>query len=108
MSKPLHHLDHVFYPLGGMGYLIHDLADLFEYKLVGKNSIRLCFSAQPNSYPHLGTVMTIMALYAIGEHLKKRFGIPVIVQFDKGEHCVGDSQNPFMLNMGHTNTCRKV
>ena len=90
--KPLHHLDNVFYPLGGMGYLIHDLADLYKHKIVGKRKIRLCFSAQPNSHPHLGTVLTIMVLYAIGEYLQSRLNIPVYVQFDKGEHCLGEKK----------------
>lgn len=90
--KPLHHLDHVFYPLGGMGYLVSDLGDLFQHKLSKKEAIRLCFSAQPNSHPHLGTVMSVMVLYAIGEHLRERFGIPVFMQFDKGEHCVGEKK----------------
>ncbi|MDQ0417641.1 hypothetical protein J2Z48_001814 [Croceifilum oryzae] len=85
-------LDNVFYPLGGMGYLVKNISDLFQEKVKGKGSIRLCFSAQPNSYPHLGTVMSIMVLFAIGEHLRERLNIPVYMQFDKGEHCIGDKK----------------
>lgn len=84
--KTLASLDNVFYPPGGIGYVVSDIADLVRNKIQGKKEIIINCSAQPNSHPHLGTVTTMMTGFAIGQHLGERFSLPVKFIFDQLEN----------------------
>ncbi|MFC7443051.1 hypothetical protein [Laceyella putida] len=79
-------LDNVFYPPGGIGYIMSDLADLVSNKIQGKKEIIINCSAQPNSHPHLGTVTTMMTAFAVGKYLGDYYSLPVKVIFDQLEN----------------------
>ncbi len=72
----------VVYPPVGIAHITDDLSDLVSNRMVGCSSITLHSSAQPNSFPHLGTVTTIMTAFALGQHFKKSFGVPVTIRFE--------------------------
>lgn len=75
-------LDTVFYPYVGMNHITRELAHLFEYKMDGKESIKLYLCAQLNSYPHVGTLINFMCAFAIGDYLHKYFDKPVSITVD--------------------------
>ena len=76
----------VYYSMGGLPQYFSSIAEMFKYK-VTKNTklIILNTSSQPNSVPHLGTLTTLMSVFALGMELKKYYGIEVLIQFDEIE-----------------------
>jgi hypothetical protein len=72
----------VFYPPMGIVHITHQLSDLFEDKIKGKEKIVIRTSSQPNSNPHLGTITTIMTCFAIAEYLQKQFNLETEIVFD--------------------------
>ena len=79
----------VIYPIGGISNTLKDITELFELYIEGKNKIIINTSAQPNSIPHLGSVTTIMCVFALGKKLKERFNIDVEIEFDELENSTG-------------------
>lgn len=84
MNKP------IAYPSVGMSYIINDLSELVKYKLNNQKYIILNTSAQPNSSPHLGTITTIMTVFALAQYLESKLKRSVIVQFDELENSPGE------------------
>lgn len=79
-------IGYVFYPPVGIAYVTKDLSDLIKYKLHNKKKIIINTSSQPNSIPHLGTLMTIMTAFALAKKFNNDFNIDVQVQFDELEN----------------------
>ncbi|MGI0141524.1 MAG: hypothetical protein ACREBF_02630 [Candidatus Micrarchaeales archaeon] len=70
------------YPPVVIAHITSDIADLFKPRLVGKESIQLHYSAQMNSHPHLGTVLSLMTAFRLGEYLSEKCNIPAKLKFE--------------------------
>jgi hypothetical protein len=58
--------------------------------MVGKGAMMIRSSAQPNSHPHLGTVMTMMTAFALGKYLGDYFSVPVSLVYDLLDNSPGE------------------
>ena len=72
----------VVYPPVGIAHITKDLSDLISSRFGKSTKINIHSSAQPNSYPHLGTTATLMSAFALGKHLKDKFKVPVTLKFE--------------------------
>ena len=75
-----------------IAHITSDITDLFSVKLRGKNAIQMHYSAQMNSYPHMGTVMSLMAGFSLGTRLKERYRIPIELRFEVLENVPGEQK----------------
>ena len=76
----------VYYSMGGLPQYFRSLCEMFDYKITNETkTIILNTSSQPNSIPHLGTLTTLMSVFALAEELKKHYNLNVLVQFDEIE-----------------------
>lgn len=76
----------VYYSMGGLPQYFNSLCEMFNYKITkDTKKIILNTSSQPNSVPHLGTLTTLMSVFALASELKQFFKIDVQVQFDEIE-----------------------
>ena len=66
--------------------------DLFVPRIKNKSEVQIHYSAQMNSYPHLGTVLSLMVAFAIGERLHRTFSIPVRLKFEVLENAPGETK----------------
>jgi hypothetical protein len=78
----------VFAPVA-LSHVCTHVADLAAARIDSHTSIELNTSAQPNSYPHLGTVTTLFCVFALAEHLQDRTGLRTNVVFDYLENARG-------------------
>jgi len=92
MDPSLLHIGNVFYPPMGIAHITHNLRDLFDDKIAGKNKITIRSSSQPNSNPHLGTVTTIMVCFALAGYLQDQFGIETEIIYDLLENSPGEKR----------------
>jgi hypothetical protein len=83
-------LENVFYPPVGIAHITEEIAHLIEHRMAGKRAILLRSSAQPNSHPHLGTVMTLMTAFALGKHFSDYFSVPVSLVYDILDNSPGE------------------
>ncbi len=74
------------YPPVVIAHITNDVTDLFAPRIKDKQSIQIHFSAQMNSHPHLGSVLSIMTAFAIAEKLSNRFAIPAKIKFEALEN----------------------
>ena len=51
-------------------------------RMADKTEIQMHYSAQMNSHPHMGTVLSLMTAFALGERLASRFKVPVTLKFE--------------------------
>jgi len=72
----------VVYPPVGIAHITDNLSDLIETETRKASAINIHSSAQPNSYPHLGSITTIMTGFALGKHFKDSFNLPVTLKFE--------------------------
>lgn len=79
----------VVYPVGGISNTINDITELFELYMNGKDKIVINTSAQPNSIPHMGSITTIMCVFALGQRLKTAYNKEVEIEFDELENSTG-------------------
>ena len=76
----------VYYSMGGLPQYFNSISEMFKYKITNDTkNIILNTSSQPNSIPHLGTLTTLMSVFAIAEELKRVYKLNVLVQFDEIE-----------------------
>jgi len=75
----------VFAPVG-IAHLTGDNADLIRAAAVGRSCIRLTTAAQLNGVPHLGTVVTMLTVFAFARHAAGVLGLPGSVIFDALEN----------------------
>lgn len=76
----------IYFSMGGLPQYFNSVAEMFKYKINNKTKlIILNTSSQPNSIPHLGTLTTLMSVFALGAELKKHYKLDVLVQFDEIE-----------------------
>ena len=60
----------VFYPPIGIAHATNKLSDLILYKYKNQKKIIINTSAQPNSSPHLGTITTLMTVFALASKIR--------------------------------------
>jgi extradiol dioxygenase family protein len=80
----------VLYPPVVIAHITKDITDLFVPRIADKTEIQMHYSAQMNSHPHLGTVLSLMTAFALGEKLSTRFGIPTKLKFEVLENAPGE------------------
>jgi hypothetical protein len=75
----------IFAPIG-IAHLTGDNADLIRAAAVGRSRIRVTTAAQLNGVPHLGTVVTMLTVFAFARHAADALGLPVSIVFDALEN----------------------
>ena len=86
----------IFAPVG-IAHLTHDNTDLLRAAARGKQQLRVTTAAQLNGTPHIGTVVTMLSVFAITAHAADTLGLPATVIFDAldnapAEHITIDGQ----------------
>jgi hypothetical protein len=71
----------IFAPVG-IAHLTHDNADLLRCAARGAQRLRVTTAAQLNGTPHIGTVVTVLSVFALTEHAADVLGLPATVVFD--------------------------
>ena len=54
----------VLYPPVVIAHITKEVTDLFAPRMTGKEEIQMHYSAQMNSYPHMGTVLSLITAFA--------------------------------------------
>lgn len=81
----------VLFPPVGIAHITRDLSDLVRRRVKGRQGIELSCSMQPNGSPHIGSLVTLMTVVALGRHFSDSFGVPALVTFDQLENAPADS-----------------
>lgn len=71
----------IFAPVG-IAHLTHDNTDLLRAAARGKQRLRMTTAAQLNGTPHIGTVVTVLSVFAITAHAADVLDMPATVIFD--------------------------
>lgn len=77
-------------PPVGISHVTESMEDLYRDKLFGKTNVTFHPAAQPNSYPHLGTLTTLISTFALAKHLEHTLGIQPSVRFWELENAPGE------------------
>ncbi|WP_116246858.1 hypothetical protein [Nocardiopsis sp. FIRDI 009] len=77
--------DLYFAPVG-IAHLTDSNTDLIRAAARGRTQLRVTTAAQLNGHPHLGTVTTIMAVFALTAHMADELGLPATIIFDSLEN----------------------
>lgn len=75
----------VFAPVG-IAHLTADNADLVRAAAAGRSRIRVTTAAQLNGVPHLGTVVTMLTVFAFARHAADVLALPASIIFDALEN----------------------
>src|SRR5262245_42172743 len=71
----------IFAPVG-IAHLTGDNTDLLRAAARGKQRLRVTTAAQLNGTPHIGTVVTVLSVFAITAHARDALDLPATVVFD--------------------------
>lgn len=71
----------IFAPVG-IAHLTHDNADLLRAAARGRHRLRVTTAAQLNGTPHIGTVVTVLSVFALTAHAADVLDLPATVIFD--------------------------
>jgi hypothetical protein len=71
----------IFAPVG-IAHLTADNTDLLRAAARGKQQLRVTTAAQLNGTPHIGTVVTMLTVFAFTAHAAEQLGLPATVVFD--------------------------
>ena len=82
----------VVYPPVVIAHITSNITDLFVNKMQRKEEIQLHYSAQMNSHPHMGTVMSLMTAFSLGQRLEERFKVPISLRFEVLENVPGEQK----------------
>ncbi|MBT8228125.1 MAG: hypothetical protein HKP61_18610 [Dactylosporangium sp.] len=77
--------DPIFAPVG-IAHLTSDNVDLLRAAAAGRRRLRVTTAAQLNGNPHIGTVVTILTVFALARHAADRLDLPATVIFDALEN----------------------
>lgn len=66
----------------GIVHLTRDNTDLLRAAARGKQRLRVTTATQLNGTPHIGTVVTVLPVFAITAHAAKTLNLPATVIFD--------------------------
>jgi len=75
----------IFAPVG-ISHLTGDNADLIRAAAAGRSQIRITTAAQLNGTPHLGTVVTMLTVFAVAQHCSIALNMPATIVFDALEN----------------------
>ena len=75
----------IFAPVG-IAHLTRDNADLVRSAAAGRSRIRVTTAAQLNGVPHLGTVVTMLTVFAFARHAADALSLPASIVFDALEN----------------------
>src|SRR3989338_11377310 len=70
LDKVITHDNKVYYPLGGASYLFNDNFISYLLNNIKKENLIISIGAQPNSSPHLGTIITFMTAFSLASKIK--------------------------------------
>ncbi len=82
----------ILYPPVVIAHITKDVMDLFAPRVKDKSKVQIHYSTQMNSYPHLGTVLSLMTAFAIGKRLQMTFDMPVRLKFEVLENAPGETK----------------
>ncbi len=77
------------FPLLGMNYILNDTAQIIDFRMNEVEKVNILLCAQPNSYPHLGTLLNFMLAFGYAKNVGEKFGVDVEVTLDLLEHGKG-------------------
>lgn len=77
-------------PPVGISHVTHSIEDLYRHKLYGRSELYFHPAAQLNSHPHLGTVTTLCATFALAKKLEKTCSVQPRILFWALENAPGD------------------
>lgn len=83
---PLSPSDRLIFAPVGITHLTGDNADLIRAAAAGRSRIRITTAAQLNGIPHLGTVVTVLTVFAFARHAADALGLPATIIFDALEN----------------------
>jgi hypothetical protein len=89
--KPNNQESDVLFPPVGIAHITRDISDLAQSRIKDQSGFELSCSMQPNSNPHIGSLVTLMTVFALGEHFSEKFGIPAQVTFDQLENAPAET-----------------
>lgn len=70
----------------GIAHLTHTNTDLVRAAARGRAQLRVTTAAQLNGHPHLGTVTTILAVFALTARMADELNLPATIIFDSLEN----------------------
>jgi hypothetical protein len=76
----------LIFALVGIAHLTDDNIDLLQAAACGVRRLRTTTAAQLNGTPHIGTVVTVLSVFALTAHAARRLGLPATVVFDALEN----------------------
>lgn len=79
-----------YFPLLGMNYILNDTTQIIDLKMEGVEKINVLLCAQPNSYPHFGTLINFIFGFSYAVNLREKYGVDVEVTLDLLEHAKGE------------------
>ncbi|WP_246868391.1 hypothetical protein [Saccharopolyspora sp. ASAGF58] len=80
----------IFAPVG-IAHLTRDNTDLLRSAARGRQRLRVTTAAQLNGTPHLGTVVTVLTVFALTAHAAEQLNLPATVIFDALENAPGET-----------------
>lgn len=78
-----------YFPLLGMNYILNDTAQIIDYKMDGVQRIKILLCAQPNSYPHFGTLLNFILAFSYAQNVQAKYGVKAEVILDLLEQAKG-------------------
>ncbi|WP_218003071.1 hypothetical protein [Nocardia asiatica] len=89
--------DLIFAPVG-IAHLTKSNTDLVRAAATGARQLRITTAAQLNGHPHVGTVVTVMCVFALAQRFATDLRLPATVVFDAldnapAEHITIDGEN---------------
>ncbi len=75
----------LYYPPVGIAHMVNDVLDVVDFDYSFEKVI-INTSSQPNSQPHIGTIITLMLSFALSKKIKEEKLIASEVQFDQLEN----------------------
>ena len=100
MTRPQHPSDNLIFAPVGITHLTGDNSDLLKAAAAGRSQIRVTTAAQLNGVPHLGTVVTMLTVFAFAQHCSHALGLPATIVFDALENAPAEH----LTIDGHTYT----
>ena len=99
-------MDATYFPLLGMNYILNDTTQIVDLKMDGVNKVNILLCAQPNSYPHFGTLINFIFGFAYADILRKKYRVEVEVTLDLLEHAKGEKvvheESVYFKPLNHT------
>lgn len=76
----------VLFPPVGIAHITNNLIDLIDERFKNQSGVEISCSMQPNSNPHIGSILTLMVGFAVGKYVSEQKSIPALVTFDQLEN----------------------